>query len=277
MADRSADSLYKMAERGVRASFGSDRNRALEYYAPLVDFVTRVRPPSTEGQRLRLLDVGCGCGWSTLAFANAGYDSAGIDLNKKAFEPALAEYFTLFEGSAQGIPFPDAAFNVVVSYQCIEHVPDPEKALLEMARVCKPNGVVCVVGPNLVSPLVPIIYLCKPSSWKRMSYVRKPGLPSHPYGNTLWEIIGLSFLRTFQLLEKMFHQQPHFTMRTPDMTPPFHADNDACYLCNPLDLIAFFHVRGFRVLQRGRHGRPPLSYLLAGGTWIAASKPATSD
>jgi hypothetical protein len=127
-----------------------------------------------------------------------------------------------------------------------------------------------------VSPITPVVYLGKPSSWREISLARKPGMARHPYGNTLGEIVGAAFLRGFQFLGKVSRRRPDFTMREPDTTPPFHADNDACYLCNPSDLIAHFRGRGFEVLRRGKPGRPPLSYLFAGGTWIAARKPATS-
>jgi len=268
-----AEGLYHSEPRGVRPSFGTDRDGALRYYARFVDFVRRVSPPSTGPGRLRLLDVGCGSGWSTLALALEGYDASGIDLNARAFEAPSAEHLHLREGSVLEIPFPDETFDVVVSYQVIEHVSAPQKALMEMARVCCSGGVVCIVGPNLVSPLHPVLYLLRPSSWRRMTYRRKPGMPSHPYGNTLSERLALAPLRTAQLIRKLFGQRPHFTMRVPDAEPPFHSDNDASYLCNPTDLIKWFKWAGWRVLRKGRHGRPPLSYLVAGGTWVAARKP----
>ena len=61
-------------------------------------------------------------------------------------------------------------------------------------------------------------------------------------------------------------------MREPDITPPFHADNDACYLCNPTDLILYFKRNGFVIERRGNPGRLPLAYLFASGTWVAVRK-----
>lgn len=271
--ERSTEELYQEEHLGVRPSFGSNRVGALEYYARFVEFVTRVAPPSASAPPLRLLDVGCGSGWSSYAFALSGYNASGIDLNARGFEAPSAEHLQLREGSLLEIPFPNESFDVVASYQVIEHVSAPEKALSEMARVCRSGGVVCIVGPNLVSPLLPIRYLLMPSSWQRMAYRRRAGMSSHPYGNTLWEIVAVTILRTAQLIRKLLIRRAHFTMRTPDTAPPFHSDNDASYLCNPADLIAWFRSAGWRMLRRGRHGRPPLSYLVAGGTWVAARKP----
>jgi SAM-dependent methyltransferase len=263
--------LYREAT-GVRAVFGADAGRALAYYAPLVQFVAGV---SASG---RLLDVGCGSGWSTLAFARAGYDATGIDLNPRAFEATAdpegsgpRSRCDLREGSATDIPFPADSFDAVACYQCLEHVPDPQRALGEMCRVCRPGGVVCVVGPNLVSPFPGLLHLARHP--RTVPLRRGPGMPRHPYGNTLGEILGVAVARSCQLVAKLFRRTPHFTMREPDTVPPFHADNDACYLCCPADLIAYFRARGFRVLRRGRPGRPGPTYLFAGGTWVAARKP----
>ena len=262
--------LYETASEGVRITFGAKKDEALAYYGELIRFVGGVLPAAGSP---RLLDVGCGCGWSTFAFARQGYLATGLDLNDNAFEPPATERLTFRRGSAMDIPFPEDSFDVVVTYQCLEHVPDPERALTETGRVCKPSGVVCVVGPNLVSPTVPLVYLCKPRSWREMRFIRRPDTTRHPYGNTVWEILGSSVLRFGQLSDKLLRRRPRFTMRQPDPRPPFHADNDACYLCNPVDLITFFRSHGYRVERRGKPGRPPLSYLFAGGTWVAARKP----
>jgi hypothetical protein len=89
-------------------------------------------------------------------------------------------------------------------------------------------------------------------------------MPSHPYGNTLWEILAITALRTAQLIRKLFSRRPQFTTRAPDTVPPFHADNDASYLCNPTDLIAWFKSAGWRRFERTAW-TAPLSYLGAGG------------
>ncbi|MEO6808270.1 MAG: class I SAM-dependent methyltransferase [Isosphaeraceae bacterium] len=271
----SAQDIYRTSSASVRASFGEDKVGALDFYSPLQKFVTRVCPPGNQAGSVRLLDVGCGCGWSTFTFANAGYDANGIDLNPAAFEPPPHDHCRLCPGSATEIPFPSESFDLVVCYQCLEHVPDPSRALDEMARVCRPGGVVAIVGPNLVSPTLGLGFVVKPSTWPSLRFWRRPGMPRHPYGNTVPESLAFCFFHTAQLLAKLVRRSPRFTMREPDVVPPFHADNDACYLCNPTDLISYFRGHGFRIVRRGKPGRPPLSYLFAGGTWVAARKGTT--
>jgi SAM-dependent methyltransferase len=271
----SAEAMYRSSSAYVRASFGTNQKEAFDYYAPLVEFVSGLRRAQGAGQAVQLLDVGCGSGWSTHAFASTGYEATGIDLNPAAFEPPPHPSCQLREGSATEIPFPDGAFDVVVCYQCLEHVPSPARALDEMARVCRPDGVVAVIGPNLLSPYSGFAIAARQWSWRSLRFRRRPNMPRHPYGNTVPEVVAFGLLRGIQLSAKLVQRTPHFTMREPDTRPPFHGDNDACYMCNPTDLISYFRGRGFQIERRGKPGRLPLSYLFAGGTWIAARKPLT--
>jgi hypothetical protein len=62
-------------------------------------------------------------------------------------------------------------------------------------------------------------------------------------------------------------------MREPDLVPPFHSDNDACYLCCPSDLLTYFRQLGWTIERKTKPGRDWPLHLLAGGTWIAARKP----
>jgi SAM-dependent methyltransferase len=49
------------------------------------------------------------------------------------------------EGDATRLPFPEAQFDVVVSRFAFHHLDDPAAAAREMARVCRPNGLVAVI------------------------------------------------------------------------------------------------------------------------------------
>ena len=78
----------------------------------------------------------------------------------------------------------------------------------------------------------------------------------------------MTFVRGAKLTGKLARRTPSFTMRTPDPNPPFHGDNDACYLCNPVDLVAYFKGKGWRVERKGKPGRPSLVHLFVTGTWV---------
>lgn len=204
-----------------------------------------------------------------------GYLVVGCDLNAKAFEPSLSPSLHFVEGSALNLPFADETFDVVMAYQVIEHVPDPRKMLDEMLRVLKLNRILCIVGPNLLSPALAFRTIFA-TVWRnrpfRTIFLRTPEMPYHPYGNTLFEAIPIGIKICARLCLKLIVPYPFFDMRIPDKNPPFYADNDACYVCNPTDIKKYLLGRGCRILQYGKPGRHPSTAILAGGTWIAAIK-----
>jgi SAM-dependent methyltransferase len=94
-----------------------------------------------------VLDAGCGGGGMPLSFAEEARQVVGIDLaprfrdagHRLAAEHGLRNlHFTQADG--QALPFPDAAFDMVLSHAVIEHVADAALYLRELARVLKPGG-----------------------------------------------------------------------------------------------------------------------------------------
>jgi SAM-dependent methyltransferase len=263
------EGLYRTAE-GVRtARLTAETSEPV--YRDYVDFIAGVAPAGG-----RVLDVGCGCGWSTHWLAERGFDATGVDLNPAAFEPAPHARLRFAPGSGLDLPFPDGAFDAVAACQVIEHVPDPARMLDEMVRVAHPGGVACVVGPNLLglgpSAAALTRYIWRAGSVRR-AFVRTPDMPRHPFGNTAPEMVAALVRNLALIARKTLSRRPTFTLREPDTRPPFSADNDAVYLCNPLDLTRYFRRRGCTVLRDAKPGRPGWARMLAGGTWVAARTP----
>lgn len=261
--------LYKTSHKEVRGhSFSPER--AKEYFKQYVDFVSAAAP---EGGNI--LDVGCGSGWSSYLLAERGYSVSGVDLDTNAFEPTETQDCRFFAGSVLELPFPDNSFDLVTSYQMLEHVPDPELGLQEMLRVLKPGGVFCLVGPNGISIGVSLktifMYVWRNRPLPTI-FLRLPGMQRHPNGNTLPEAVLILLVNFFRLGKKLLSSGVSFTMRQPDLTPPFHGDNDACYLCNPIDISRYLSNTNCQVLLNGKPGRFPGSYLFAGGTYVVAKK-----
>lgn len=100
-----------------------------------------------------VLDVGCGPGTITLDLAAAVAPGrvVGIEPVAAPLEAARAEArrrgdtTTRFEtADVTALPHADDSFDVVHAHQVLQHLVDPVGALREMARVCRPGGVVAV-------------------------------------------------------------------------------------------------------------------------------------
>lgn len=93
--------------------------------------------PSGGGQAV--LDVGCGDKPYFPFFAGSANEYVGFD---SAPGPQVDVV-----GSSDSLPFDDARFDVVLSTQTLEHVPDPQGSAREMHRVLKPGGVLLLSVP----------------------------------------------------------------------------------------------------------------------------------
>jgi ubiquinone/menaquinone biosynthesis C-methylase UbiE len=94
----------------------------------------------------RVLDVACGNGNAALAAARRFCQVVGVDyvpaLLDNARRRAEAEGLqaTFQEGDAEDLPFPDDAFDVVLSACGAMFAPDQEQTASELLRVCRPGA-----------------------------------------------------------------------------------------------------------------------------------------
>lgn len=92
-----------------------------------------------------LLEVGCGRGHLTKRLREAGVNARGIDVNPHAADHAVTDAVKTM--SAEELGFPSDSFDQVCSVHAIEHIPDPDAAMAEMARVVRPGGQVMLIYP----------------------------------------------------------------------------------------------------------------------------------
>ena len=101
----------------------------------------------------RVLEVGVGTGLSLPAYRRH-LEIVGIDLSPEMLEKArervaedrLTHVTGLHEMDAGDLKFPDASFDTVVAMYVMTVVPDPEKVMRELSRVCRPGGEVLIVN-----------------------------------------------------------------------------------------------------------------------------------
>jgi len=105
---------------------------------------------------LRTLEVACGRGGFVRALARKGAYAVGLDFSRAALKIGRERSLkfeeesraTFVQGDAHSLPFPDGYFDVIVSCETIEHLPQPEKGVSEFHRVTKPGGVLFLTTPN---------------------------------------------------------------------------------------------------------------------------------
>lgn len=94
------------------------------------------------GAGMRVLDVACGPGHLSAAAAARGATPVGVDLAEGMLEQAREANpgLDLVRGDAEELPFGDAEFDGVFGGFVLNHLPHPERALREAARVARPGA-----------------------------------------------------------------------------------------------------------------------------------------
>jgi ubiquinone/menaquinone biosynthesis C-methylase UbiE len=100
-----------------------------------------------------VLDAACGVGYGIEILARAGARAVtGVDLDPKAIAEAKERYGNhaadLVAADLEELPFADQSFDVLISFETIEHVQGPRKALAELRRVLRPDGLLVISSPN---------------------------------------------------------------------------------------------------------------------------------
>jgi SAM-dependent methyltransferase len=101
----------------------------------------RYAPP-----RARILDVGCGTGATSAALRRFG-DVTGLDMGLAALGHARARGLVVARASAESLPVGDACFDVAVALDVLEHLDDDRRALEEIRRVLRPDGLLLATVP----------------------------------------------------------------------------------------------------------------------------------
>jgi SAM-dependent methyltransferase len=131
----------------------------------------------------RLLDVGCGTGAHTAAFAEQGWQVLGIDLSQDQLRLARKRGLEFVQADAAELPFDDESFDAVVSMWTHTDVDDFSALLGEVKRVLRPDGPFvyvgahpCFVGPHsrfIEAQGVPDLFH---GYWKQGRYEDAPGI-----------------------------------------------------------------------------------------------------
>lgn len=105
----------------------------------------RVKP----GQNLRLLDIGCGTGWTTKVYADHQFDVVGLEPSEGRAEFARNNYdLNVVCDYVENACF-NEQFDVVVLRHIIEHFAEPGVVLDKIRGFLKKDGVMLIIVPNI--------------------------------------------------------------------------------------------------------------------------------
>jgi SAM-dependent methyltransferase len=139
------DAWYQeMAQDPYRSTFAYGRMKGERFIEAALD-----RMPAGS----RFLDVGCGTGFHIARLRERGFDVVGIEPGEELRRRALANNpgAVVEDGDIENLAFPDASFDGVLAIEVIRHVPNPPRAVAEVARVLRPGGMAIITAAPLWS------------------------------------------------------------------------------------------------------------------------------
>jgi len=97
-----------------------------------------------------VLEIGSGTGVLLRTLRDRGCHMRGVDLNPELIEEAQRWFGPLPIQRVEGVslPFPDESFDVVMSFDVFEHIPDSDAHLREVRRVLRTGGAYLIQTPN---------------------------------------------------------------------------------------------------------------------------------
>jgi SAM-dependent methyltransferase len=98
-----------------------------------------------------LLDVGAGEGYGATIVGDWVASYRGVDVSSETVDHATRRYGSAqvhFDHYGDTLPYPDDSFDLITSFQVIEHVADVDRYLEELSRVSRPDAAILMTTPN---------------------------------------------------------------------------------------------------------------------------------
>jgi SAM-dependent methyltransferase len=156
------------------------------------------------------LDVGCGTGIA-LTLINRRSKGVGVDISETSIASCVEKglFCKLYDGYR--LPFVDDYFNIVGSFNVLEHTDDPIHFLDEQFRILSKEGYLIIACPNFLSIT----------------------------NNFHWHTSGLKqkVRNLTSLIKKLLSRNYNFEKMKTIERKEFHPDDDACNVVNPIDIL----------------------------------------
>jgi len=190
------------------------------------DFILKEIEKEFGKKSLSILDAGCGTGWHCKILSDKGHKVFGIDSSKNQIQQSKKNsvHSSFVIGDILAIPFKDNSFDVTYTINTVHHLSsneDQKKALKEIKRVTKKNGIVIIHEMNTQNPIIKFYlnyifprlrsidegheHWISPHLWKK-NY--RKNLKNLEYYTFIPDFTPKTFLPIFRLIEKVLLKTP---------------------------------------------------------------------
>lgn len=109
--------------------------------------------PHARGKRV--LDIACGTGFGCEMLAQGGAtEVVGVDVDTAALAAAQqgirSQSVTFLLANGTALPFESGRFDLVTSFETLEHIPENQKFVSELRRILAPSGTLILSTPNVL-------------------------------------------------------------------------------------------------------------------------------
>jgi len=192
-----------------------------DYYSKYSKFIENF----LKNKKSRFLDVGCGNGQVLENLKTKGYvNGYGLDVSKLFIKEAKSKGLkNTFSYNGNKFPFDNYYFDLIGSFNVLEHTENPKRFLEEQLLKLKKGGVLIVACPNFLS-------IFFPSKHRKLAGFKN-------------KINNLKSIST-----KLFFKNDQFDKMKPVIRKKFEYDDDAIVVTNLLDLKSFFKKNNCDIL-----------------------------
>jgi SAM-dependent methyltransferase len=230
-----ADSFYDGAYAdGYLSTLGDDDRVYLQRWFRRLE---GLRPTAVE---IKLADIACGAG-RLAEVCPTNWRITGTDWSSQSIEIARRQHphHTWVVSDAHVLPLETSTFDFVSCFGSLEHFAFPDKALLEMKRILKPDGLVYLEVPNLFFPGYVLNYYyqrCSPGTDQPLERLAgKDGWEelARQSGFEVFDYWGRTYARGFSI--RPVHRMLTWCVWTASRFFPAHMKENHCFLLRKID------------------------------------------
>ena len=193
--------------------------------------------------KIKISDIGCGCGINLLRLNQMGFDATGIDFDDNALSHCKQRGVKAVKGNiTDGLNIETDSYDACFMLDVLEHVPDEKAALKEALRIVRPNGYIIATVPAYQW-----LWTKRDEHHHHKRRYTKKALLKCISANTNADITIASYYNSFlfplALVARLFSKVTNRCEKTNDLKIPFGFLNELLF--NIFSLERFHLTKGF--------------------------------